>query len=85
MRHTLYHLESCPFCIRVRSAAQALGIELELVDIASDRAAYDRIRAARGRGTVPVLGIPTPTGERLMGESADIVAYLQQHASQLRA
>ncbi len=85
MSLTLYHLPSCPFCIRVRQVADDLGIPLTLIDVARDRAAYDSLLDRRGRGTVPVLGIPTPDGERLLPESDDIIAYLRRNAEALTA
>ena len=79
-RFVLYELPTCPFCIRVRRAAQELNIPLELVDIRKDPQARERLIEANGRSTVPVLGIPTPDGERLMPESRDIIAFLRQQA-----
>jgi len=74
---TLYHLEYCPFCIDVRRSAEALGIELQLVDIGQEPKARSMLMERRGRGTVPVLGIPSDDGERLMGESRDIIEHLR--------
>lgn len=76
---TLYHLAWCPFCVRVRTAADALGVELDLVDISEQPEARVDLVRRRGRATVPVLGIPNDDGtETLLGESRDIVAYLQR-------
>ncbi len=77
MALTLYHLEFCPFCIDVRRAADELGIELQLVDVGRDAEARAMLFERRGRGTVPVLGVPSDDGEQLMGESRDIIAYLR--------
>ncbi|MBV1858668.1 MAG: glutaredoxin [Nannocystaceae bacterium] len=74
---TLYHLEYCPFCIEVRRSAEALGIELTLVDVGQDPQARAMLVERRGRGTVPVLGIPSDDGEHLMGESRDIIDHLR--------
>jgi len=81
---TLYHLSYCPFCHKVRRAADALGIELELIEIRENPAARDYLLKERNSGTVPVLGIPTADGETLLGESDDIVAYLHRNAALLR-
>jgi glutaredoxin len=74
---TLYRLPFCPYCVDVRRAADQLGIELRLVDIARDREAAAMLQTRRGRRTVPVLGIPSEGGEELLGESRDIVDYLR--------
>ncbi len=82
---TLYHLEYCPFCVMVRREADQLGIPLRLVDIRRVPGAADKLIAFRGRSTVPVLGIPSPEGERLLPESRDIVSYLRANQDALRA
>jgi glutaredoxin len=76
---TLYHLASCPFCLKVRRAAAALGVELELVDIAEQPWARDHLVHHKDRATVPVLGIRTPDGEALLPESDDIIGYLLRY------
>jgi len=78
---SLYHLPTCPFCVKVRRAATALGVELALIDISRDPAARQRLLDARGRATVPVLSIPSESGERLLPESNDIVAFLNEVAA----
>lgn len=75
---TLYQQPFCPYCDDVRRAADELGIELRYVDVNRDREARNMLYERRGRGTVPVLGIPSDDGERLMGESQDIIAYLRE-------
>ena len=75
---SLYHYETCPFCHRVRHAAERLGIELELRDIITNRQHLQDLTAARGRRTVPVLRIDDESGTRWLPESADIVRYLQE-------
>ena len=73
MTYSLYHLPGCPYCRRVRRAAAALGIELDLIDVSRDADALQLLWRRRGRATVPVLRI----GDELLGESADIIAYLE--------
>lgn len=76
----LYHFDSCPYCARVRSAIDRLGLDIEMRDIRLDPEHWDALVAARGRGTVPVLKIESPDGtERWMPESADIIDYLDRH------
>ena len=74
----LYHLETCPFCIMVRSVIDKLGIDVELRSITQDPEHYDDLVDARGRATVPVLRVTAPDGEdRWMPESRDIITYLE--------
>ncbi len=76
---SLYQFASCPFCSRVRQTIDQLGIDVELRDIFLDESTRDELIAERGRATVPVLRITSPDGdERLMPESADIIAYLEE-------
>ena len=76
----LYYMEGCPFCNRVRSAIQKLGIDVELRDVIGDQQHREDLVAVRGRATVPVLRITSSDGEeRWMPESADIIRYLDEH------
>lgn len=74
----LYHFETCPFCHRVRRAAQRLGAELELRDIFGDRNHLHELIEATGRRTVPVLRIEDGDDVRWMPESHDIIQYLEE-------
>lgn len=84
-RLTLYHSPTCPYCLLVRREADALGIDLDLVDVRDRPEARDHLVRHLGRGTVPVLGIRDGDGERLLPESRDIVAYLRDLAPALAA
>ena len=78
-RLALYYFDGCPFCNRVRSAIDQLGIDVELRNIMLEPQHRDDLIKARGRATVPVLRIISPDGEdRWMPESRDIVNYLQK-------
>ncbi len=78
-RLALYYFDGCPFCNRVRSAIDQLGIDIELRNILEDSQHRDALIETRGRATVPVLRITSPDGEqRWMPESRDIIEYLQQ-------
>jgi len=75
----LYYLATCPFCIRVLSAIDRLGVDVELREIHEHAKFRDELIGVRGRPTVPVLRITAPGGEnRWMPESADIIAYLEK-------
>lgn len=81
---TLYHLGYCPFCQKVRRAADDLDIELRLVDIDETPEARAYLTRHLGRSTVPVLGIRSGSQETLLPESDDIVRYLKDNAAELR-
>lgn len=74
-RLTLYHRQGCPYCARVERALRELNVDLTRHDVREDPSAKERLYAATGRHTVPVLRIE---GEqtRWMPESRDIVIYL---------
>jgi glutaredoxin len=75
----LYHFNGCPYCSRVRSEIDRLGIEVELRDVFQDAQHRDDLVDVRGRATVPVLRITSSDGEdRWMPESRDIVSYLHK-------
>ncbi len=68
----LYHLESCPFCQRVRKvlAEMDLPFESRLVD-PWDRSEVERLS---GQTLVPVL----VDGEQVMSDSSAILDYLRE-------
>lgn len=86
-RPTLYHLSYCPYCVRVRAVAEDLGVPLNLVEIREEPTAKAYLLQTLGRATVPVLGISDVTAageERLLPESDEIIAYLREHAAELK-
>jgi glutaredoxin len=75
----LYYLATCPFSIRVLSAIDRLGVDVELREIRQHPEFREELVGVRGRPTVPVLRITAPDGEeRWMPESTDIIRYLEQ-------
>ena len=74
----LYIKQGCPFCEKVLSAAQELGVIFDLRDIADDAVVAELLEKG-GKRQVPYL----VDEERnvAMYESDDIVAYLHQHHS----
>ena len=75
---SLYQYDSCPYCARVRSVLDRLGLEVELRDTLMEPEYSRELIEATGRRTVPVLRIETSEGEvSWMPESADIIRYLQ--------
>ncbi|MBN8615882.1 MAG: glutathione S-transferase N-terminal domain-containing protein [Deltaproteobacteria bacterium] len=75
---SLYHYDSCPYCLRVRRALSELDVEVELRNIHQDSAHMRALIEARGARTVPVLRIRHEDGDEWLPESADIVAYLRK-------
>jgi len=74
---TLYYKPTCPFCQRVLSEAEALGITMNLKDISSETAAFDELIQKGGKKMVPFL--EDTDREVSMYESGDIVTYLAEH------
>jgi glutathione S-transferase len=75
----LYHFPTCPFCASVRSAADALGLDLELRDIHATPEYAEELVDVMGKTTVPVLRIAESNGEiRWLAESVDIIEYLEE-------
>lgn len=74
---SLYYFDGCPFCARVRSAIERLGLDVELRNIQHDPAHRRDLVEATNRQTVPCLRIDRPEGTRWIHESLDIVRYLE--------
>lgn len=74
---TLYHMPSCPYCLKVRRYMEAHDIEIPLRDITADPTARDQLKRVGGKVQVPCLFIDgTP-----LYESDDIIAYLSTHVA----
>ena len=72
----LYELSGCPFCQKVISKLDELGVEYESVMVSGDR---PQVREVTGGPTqVPVIEDPNKDGLEGMNESGDIVAYLEE-------
>lgn len=80
----LYHYEGCGYCARVRRGLERLGVEVELRDIDEEPRFEEELVQARGRRTVPVLRIEEEGRVQWMGESRDILAYLERRFSGAR-
>ncbi|REL34742.1 glutaredoxin family protein [Thalassotalea euphylliae] len=82
---SLYHLPTCPFCVKVRRAMKREGIELPLMNIKDNNyAVREELINGGGKPTVPCLKI-TDAGENKVEwlyESDDIIAYLQKTVQQ---
>lgn len=76
----LYHYESCPYCVKVRRAIDALELttRIELRDTRKVRAHYEALIQLNGLSQVPCLVID---GKPML-ESDDIIAYLYREFGQ---
>jgi glutathione S-transferase len=80
---SLYQKPSCSYCVQVRSAAERMGIALELRDVRQEPRWREDLVAARGRATVPVLRIEGAGGTtRWLPESLEIIRYLKELTEQ---
>lgn len=74
----LYQYPTCPYCALVRQSLDRLGIDYQVFNVSRDP--HDPVRRDvienSGTRTVPV--IYDPDHDVWMGESADIVAYLER-------
>ena len=75
----LYYKPTCPFCQKVLEAADALGVQFDLHDIADDPALAEELIAHGGKRQVPYL-IDTER-EVAMYESDDIIAHIREHGA----
>lgn len=75
----LYYFESCPFCIMVLRVIDKLSLDVEYRDIYSDQEHANKLMKDTGKRTVPCLYIEG----KPMFESADIMAWLEEHAPTL--
>lgn len=80
---TLYHMEACPFCIKVTRHMKRLALTIGLKDIKRDTKAFDELMAGGKQDQVPCLRIEDQSGEvRWLYESSDINNYLTSRFSQ---
>ena len=76
----LYHFEGCPYCLRVRSVIDELGLDVELRNVHMDPRHGADLTRATGRGMVPCLRVEAAHGCGWMHEAADIIECLRaQH------
>ena len=73
----LYRLPGCPFCAKVESKLDELGLEYETHDVPASRSERARVQERSGQAGVPVL-VDEEHGVTGMPESADIVDHLER-------
>lgn len=76
---TLYQLQACPFCVKVRREMKRLSIDIPIRDVGTDPAAQAELMQGGKIDQVPCLKIPEADGRvTWLYESSDINAYLQK-------
>ena len=73
----LYTLDGCPFCAKVESKLDELGLEYEEHSVPRSHSERQMVEAVSGQTGVPVL-VDHENGVDGMPESADIIRYLEE-------
>ncbi len=70
---TLYQVEWCAYCHRVRQVMTELGLTYLTVNVSADREKRAQLKAVSGQLGVPVL----QDGDKVLSDSDEIVEYLR--------
>jgi glutathione S-transferase len=73
----LYELDGCPYCAKVTSKLDELGLEYDSVMVPRSHSERTEVEAISGQTGVPVL-VDEAHGVEGMPESDDIVDYLEE-------
>jgi glutathione S-transferase len=74
---TLYELEGCPYCAKVKNKLSELDLEYDSIMVPRSHSERTEVKEVSGQTGVPVLMDPDHDVEG-MPESDDIVAYLEE-------
>jgi glutathione S-transferase len=74
---TLYELEGCPYCAKVKTKLSELGLEYDSVMVPRSHSERTEVEEVSGQTGVPVL-VDEEQGIEGMPESDDIVEYLEE-------
>ncbi|MBP1988050.1 glutaredoxin family protein [Halolamina salifodinae] len=74
---TLYELDGCPYCAKVVSKFDELGLAYDSVMVPSSHSERDEVEDVSGQTGVPVL-VDEDHDVEGMSESDDILAYLEE-------
>ncbi|TKX78668.1 glutaredoxin [Halorubrum sp. SD626R] len=74
---TLYELDGCPYCAKVKTKLADLGVEYDSVMVPRSHDERTEVEAISGQTGVPVL-VDEANGIEGMAESDDIVEYLDE-------
>ncbi len=72
---TLYELEGCPYCAKVKEKLAELDLEYDSVSVPRSHGERTEVKEISGQTGVPVL-VDEEHGIEGMAESDDIVEYL---------
>jgi len=70
----LYQLEQCPFCTKVRTKLEELGLEYEKVNVPRSKEEREEVFHLSGQRAVPVL----KDGSKTISDSEEIMVYLDK-------
>jgi glutathione S-transferase len=73
----LYKLPGCPYCAKVETKLDELGLDYVEHEVPSSHGDRDEVEAVSGQTGVPVL-VDADNGVEGMPESDDIVEYLDE-------
>ena len=74
---TLYELEGCPYCAKVKTKLADLDLEYDSVMVPRSHGERTEVEEVSGQTGVPVL-VDEDHGVEGMAESDDIVEYLEE-------
>lgn len=74
----LYKLPGCPYCAKVESTLDELGLDYVEHEVPRSHGQRDEVKEVSGQTGVPVLVDPE-NDVAGMPESDDIVEYLEEH------
>ena len=74
---TLYELEGCPYCAKVKTKLSDLGLEYDSIMVPRSHSDRTEVEEVSGQTGVPVL-VDEEHGIEGMPESDDIVEYLEE-------
>ena len=75
---TLYQIETCPFCVKVRRQMKRLAIEIPLKDVVKNQIAHQELMEGGKQDMAPCLNYIDLLGNtKWMYESSDINEFLK--------
>ena len=78
---TLYQFEDCPYCAKVRSKLDHIELEYDKINVPRNRENPFRKMLLKNSGvaTVPVLKVENRGQEAYIGESDEIIKYIEEN------